>query len=252
MLREQLHKLGLREGDWLGVFGDVETAGCSETALDDLIAELAAAVGRNGYILVPTFTCGAQFDRNKTPAATGRFAERFRRWPGVVRSNHPAHSVAVLGPAAHEIIRDHDVYLPFRPETPLGQLAARGGKALLLGGDHRANALIHVGRLSIERDRPVEWINVETVLEFGGKRRRRYVAAPCDWSYTSFGEELESAGLARQMESAWGKMIWMTASRIVEWAAAIERNNPRRFLCGRGDCRCCAELEKRLPPQALA
>ncbi len=252
MLREQLHKLGLCEGGWLGVFGDVEAADCGEAALDDLIVELVAAVGRNGHILVPAFTGGAQFDREKTPAATGRFAERFRRWPGVVRSPHPTHSVAVLGPAAREIVRDHDVYLPFRPETPLGQLAAKDGKVLLLGGDHRANVLIHVGRLSVERDRPVEWINVETVLEFGGRRRRRYVAAPCDGSYAFLGEELEMAGLARQMDSPWGRMAYMSARRIVDWAAGVERNSPRRFLCGRADCRWCADLEKRLPPPPIS
>jgi len=243
-LSDQLYELGLRRGDWLAVFGDVERG--DEAAIERLLNEIVAAVGDEGHVLVPTFTPCGEFDVEKTPAATGRLAERFRRRPGVVRSRHPTHSVAIWGPQASLIARDHDVYLPFRPETPLGQLVARDGKVLLLGGDQRANPLIHVARLSVERERPVVWINVDAVLEFGGRRRRRYVAPPCDGAYSSLGPEFEARGLARPFETEWGRMTWMLAREVFDYVATIERANPVRLLCHNAGCDWCQGIRTTL------
>jgi len=237
--------MGLRPGGWLAVFGDVEPAAepaLGKAHLDRLADEIVAAVGEEGHVLVPAFTLGADFDRATTPAATGRFAERFRQRPGAVRSRHPTHSVAVLGPRAQEIVSDHDVYLPFRPETPLGQLVAHDGNALLFGGDQRANALIHVARMSVERPRPALWLNVDTLLEFGGRRRRRYVEPPCDRQYPSLGPELESRGIARAFDTQWGRMTWMAARDLCDYVAALERDDPGRFLCPGDSCRWCRTM----------
>jgi aminoglycoside 3-N-acetyltransferase len=226
----------------LAVFGDVGPL-VDDAAIDRLLDEITAVVGDEGHILVPTFTLGAEFDVETSPAATGRLADRFRRRPGVVRSHHPTHSIAIWGPQARLIAGDHDVYLPFRPETPLGQLVARDGKVLLLGNDQRANALIPVARLSVERERPVIWINVDTVLEFGGRRRRRYVAPPCDRAYSSLGPEFEARGLAHPFETGWGRMTWMLAREVTDYVAATERNNPERFLCSDSHCRWCNAMK---------
>ena len=248
-LIDQLRESGLRCGDWLAVFGDAEQrAGRADAdaAIDRLLDEIIAAVGDQGHVLVPAFTLGADFDREKTPASTGRLAERFRQRPGVIRSNHPIHSVAVLGPHARSIVTDHDVYLPFSLETPLGQLVAHDGKILLIGSAQRANALIHVARLSVERERPVIWVNVDTVLEFGGRRRRRYVTPPCDRAYASLGPEFEARGLARSLETDWGRMTRMAAREVFKFVAAIERDNPARFLCSETDCRWCERMRELL------
>lgn len=235
-LAEQLKEWGLRSGDWIAVFGHV---GGEEAAFARLFDTLAAAVGPEGHLLVPTFTQGAEFDGENTPAATGRFAEWFRKRPHVIRSLHPTHSVAVRGPKALNVITDHDLYLPFRPETPLGQLVAKEGKALLFGGDHRANALLQVGRLSVERARPVLWLNVKHVLEFGGRRRKRHLEQPCDRAYSALGPEMEARGIARALETEWGSAVWMHAREVFEYAAALERDNPERLLCSLEDCRWC-------------
>jgi len=248
-LSDQLWELGLRCGDWLAVFGDVEMSTNQppdDGVLRQLFREIVAAIGDEGHILVPAFTFGAEFDREKTPAATGRWAEWFRQQSDVVRSPHPIYSVAVRGPQARAIVTDHDVYLPFRPETPLGRLVTHEGKVLLLGSDQRANALIHVARLSVERERPVIWVNVDTVLEFGGRRRRRYVAPPCDRTYASLGPELEARGIAQPLKTDWGLMTWMIAREIFDYIATLERNEPARFICSNADCRWCMVVREML------
>jgi hypothetical protein len=246
---EQLKHLGLRDGDWLGVLGDVRSTpgrAVDDAAIDRLIAALVAAVGETGHVLVPTFTLSAEFHEDTTPAATGRLAERFRRWPGVVRSRHPTHSVAVSGPRTIDIIRDHDLYLPFLPETPLGQLGRSGGWALLFGGDMKANALIQAGRVSVTRERPVIWFNVSHVLEFGGHRRKRHVEQPCSRAFDALGPEMESRGIARPIETEWGPATWMDAHAVYEYAASIERDAPKRLLCHEETCRWCRAMEEML------
>lgn len=249
---ETLRELGLRPGDWLAVFGDVQSTperAADDRALEDLIRSLVEAVGERGHIVVPTFTRGGEFDAERTPAMTGRLAERFRLWPGVRRSLHPTHSVAVLGPQARSIIADHDLYLPFRIETPLGQLIERDGKVLLFGGDQKANALIHVARLSVERPRPVIWVNVELVLEFGGRRRKRHLEQPCGRAYSALGEEMRARGIARPLETDWGPAVWMRATEVFDFIQAIERDSPERLLCSMETCRWCSEMRRLLEGQ---
>lgn len=241
-LVDLLEELGFRRGDWLAVFGDIGSSAGRDIAdadIDRLLSEIVAAVGKEGHVLVPTFTAGAAFDPETTSAATGRFAEWFRRWPSVIRSRHPTHSVAVWGPQARTVVTDHDLYLPFRPETPLGQVVAHAGKVLLLGGDQRANALIHVARLSVERPRPVLWVNVDLLLEFGGRRRKRHIEPPCDRTYSALGPELEARGIAQPFDSEWGRMMWMSACELFDYMVAIERDHPERFLCSEPACRWC-------------
>ena len=238
----QLNELGLHTGGWLAVFGDVAIGkddASTAAEFERLFEALAAAVGAEGHLLVPAFTAGREFDPANTPAATGRFAEWFRRQPGVVRSLHPTHSVAVRGPRATELITDHDLYLPFRPETPLGRLVENDGAALLFGGDHRANALLQVGRLSVERERPVLWFNVEHVLEFGGRRRKRYVEQPCTRAYAALGPEMDARGIARPLDTPWGPAHWMRARAAADFAADVERETPERLLCSDEQCRWC-------------
>lgn len=62
---------------------------------------------------MPTFTWNsfhdqqrAIFDVARTPSETGRITELFRQRPGVLRSPHLCHSVAALGPQAHETLGD--------------------------------------------------------------------------------------------------------------------------------------------------
>ena len=80
-----------------------------------ILAELRAAVGPDGTIVIPTYTFSfcrqEEFDAAQTPTAggpwspTAGFLEYFRRQPGVIRSADPIHSVAAQGPRADALLR---------------------------------------------------------------------------------------------------------------------------------------------------
>jgi len=64
----------------------------------------------------------------------GLITEVFRRAPGVVRSVHPTHSVAVWGSRADAIIAGHELGdTPCGRLTPYGKLLDYDGKILLAG-----------------------------------------------------------------------------------------------------------------------
>jgi aminoglycoside N3'-acetyltransferase len=82
-------------------------------------------------VMVPTFpfTGTAQeyvtgdplYDPENTPSKSGFFTETVRTMPGAVRSLHPTHPCAALGPAAPELIEGSEA-----AETPFGESSTYG------------------------------------------------------------------------------------------------------------------------------
>jgi len=252
-LVEQLKELGLRQSDWLAVFGDVGGTPehpATDEELDCLIGALLGAVGPEGHVLTPTFSSGEQFDVDASPATTGRLAERFRRWPGVTRSRHPIYSIALWGPQSLAIVRDHDLYLPFRAETPFGQLVERDGKILHFGGNQADNPVIHVARLAAEQPRPALWVCVHVATEFGGTRKKRFVEAPCSRAYAALGGEFLHRGIARSVQTDWGEALWMPARAVYDYVTILERHEPERLLCAEKSCRWCKAMRRLLEEAA--
>ena len=88
----------------LSALGFVE--GGAATVVDALINDVVR--DRGGTLVLPTFSIagtmaehlrgGHVFDVRTTPSGVGAITEVFRQRPGVLRSVHPTHSVAALGP----------------------------------------------------------------------------------------------------------------------------------------------------------
>ncbi len=73
-----------------------------------------------------------RFDVKRTPSQMGLLSELFRRWPSVVRSLHPTHSVCAIGPLANEIVETHHLSpWPCGPLSPFGVMGRR--KTIILG-----------------------------------------------------------------------------------------------------------------------
>ena len=83
------------------------------------------------------------------------FAELFRRFPGVVRSAHPTHPIAVWGEDAPQIVADHHrASTPCGVPSPLQKLLERDGKILLLGTGFEVLTFYHTVEEILERKLP--------------------------------------------------------------------------------------------------
>jgi aminoglycoside 3-N-acetyltransferase len=64
----------------------------------------------------------------------GAVTEYFRKLPGVVRSDHPTHSVAARGPGAEDLVAGHaDAETPFGAGTPFARMIERGMQQVWFG-----------------------------------------------------------------------------------------------------------------------
>lgn len=102
-------------------------------------------------ILMPTFPfpgsaldwvlSGTVFDPRRTPSASGALSETLRLFPGAVRSLHPTHPCAAVGPDACLLIDgSEDSIEPFGPHSAYGRYAA---------SENAWQLLIHTNHTSI-------------------------------------------------------------------------------------------------------
>ncbi|TKJ17320.1 aminoglycoside phosphotransferase [Candidatus Woesearchaeota archaeon B3_Woes] len=135
-----LKKLGIKKGDVvfvhssLGVFGKPPSFERS-WILENLIDVLKESVGKEGTLIVPTFSysfCkGEVYDKDKTLSTIGILPEFFRNLPDVVRTNHPIFSVGIWG-------KNKDYYLDiskdsFGKNSIFGKLHKNNAKLILFG-----------------------------------------------------------------------------------------------------------------------
>lgn len=111
-------------------------------ALSDYMAE--------GLLVLPTHSWTGQnlkddlYDPLTEPSCVGLLTNLFLKRPGVVRSLHPTHSVAVLGPGAEDFAAGEEhSETPCPPTGCWGKLYGRDAEILFLGCSLNKNTFLH-------------------------------------------------------------------------------------------------------------
>ena len=129
-----LNSLGIKAGQTLMVHTALSQIGYVCGGAQTVIEALLEAVGEAGTVMMPTQSWKnldpedgvhwsvekeywhiirenwPAYDKRITPTNTmGAVAEMFRSWPGVIRSDHPARSVAAWGTHAEYLASNHDL-----------------------------------------------------------------------------------------------------------------------------------------------
>lgn len=150
MLKEHLREMGLKPTDAVMIHSSMksigEVEGRADTVLDALMEYFA-----DGLLMLPTHTWGTVnanhpvFDPAEEPSCVGLLTNLFMKRPGVLRSLHPTHSMAVWGKAGEAFIRGEEhAASPCPPGGAWDRLREIGAKILLLGVTHVNNTFIHV------------------------------------------------------------------------------------------------------------
>lgn len=219
-------EIGLHKGQTLMVHTSLSSIGYVCGGAQTVIEALTETVGPEGTIMMPTqswknldpedgvhWTVSEEhwqiirdnwpaYDKNITPTNTmGAVAEMFRSWPGALRSDHPARSVAAWGKNAEYLTKDHDLSNIFGEGSPIGKLYELDGDVLLIGVDYDKNTSIHLADVRATYPGKHNCVEHSAVMEDGKRVWKAYETLFVD------GEDFVDIGAAFEQETAVNKCI---------------------------------------------
>ena len=217
---DALRNVGLTAGDAVMVHTSLSHIGYVCGGAQTIIEALIDVVGQEGTIMMPTQSwknldpnTGVHwdvdeqywdlirqhwpaYDKHITPTNTmGATAEMFRKWPGALRSDHPARSVAAWGKHAKYLTENHDLCDIFGEESPVGKLYKLDGKVLLLGVDYDKNTSIHLADVRAEYKSKHNTTEHSAVMENGKRIWKAYETLFVD------GEDFVDIGVAFEKDN---------------------------------------------------
>ena len=214
-----LRTVGLQRGDAVMVHTSLGKIGYVCGGAQAVIEALIETVGEEGTVMMPTQSwknldpeTGVHwdadetdwnrirenwpaYDKNITPTNTmGAVAEMFRSWPGTVRSDHPARSVAAWGRHAEYLTKGHDLSDIFGDASPIGKLYGLNGKVLLIGVDYDKNTSLHLADVRAGYPGKHTCVEHSAVMENGQRVWKAYETLYVD------GEDFREIGTAFEAE----------------------------------------------------
>ncbi|MFP8890209.1 aminoglycoside N(3)-acetyltransferase [Natrialbaceae archaeon A-CW2] len=245
-----LRALGLQSGDELVVHSSLSSLGWVDGGADTVVDALKTVVGVEGTVVVPTFTPFVvreePFDREGTPSQTGAVTETLRTRPNSIRSDHPTHSVAALGPAAEALTAGHELDQSLGRDSPLHRLAQRGGKVLLLGIGHERNSTLHVAEALAELPYKTGTNEVLVRKESGDIGTVHASKVGCGKGFPVLEAVADEAGILTRGRVGQAPAQVGEGAALLEVALDVLDSDPGFLLCDEPGCWWCPEAREAL------
>lgn len=168
-LRQQLHSLGVREGDTIIVHSSLKAMGWIAGGAQAVVEALQETVTTDGTIVMPAQSADNSdpvywmmppvpeewhepirqsmpaYDPNITHLrGMGEIANCFHRHPKTIRSPHPSHSFMAWGKHAREWMEEHPLKDSFGLSSPLGKMMQHPVKIVLIGVGYDSCTALHL------------------------------------------------------------------------------------------------------------
>ena len=254
-IADALKRIGLQRGDAVMVHTSLGKIGYVCGGAQAVIEALIETVGEDGTVMMPTQSwknldpeTGVHWDADEadwdgirehwpayqkavTPTNTmGAVAEMFRSWPGAMRSDHPARSVAAWGKHAEYLTKDHDLSDIFGDTSPVGKLYELDGKVLLIGVDYDKNTSIHLADVRAAYPGKHTCIEHSAVMENGKRVWKPYETLFVDGEdFTEIGAAFEKVHPVSIVKLGETEIKLMKQRELVDFAIEwIEDNRKER------------------------
>jgi len=234
-----LRRLGIEPGDLVFFHTSYKSFGAPiESGPNGLIEATLRAVTPGGTIAVPTHSgpLGIPFDPAKAPMhdSMGAVPRVFLARADAVRSRHPTHSDAAIGPEAQWLVEGHEHAGAVGPGSPLDKIRRRReGKIVLYGVGFTSMTLIHLAEFAAQvpyfgkaygKDAPQRALVVAAdgaIIEVDMSARPGTSQA-----FGKAEETLRQAGLIRETTIGEARVWAIPAGPAVEALAPILRRDP--------------------------
>ena len=216
-----------------------------------VIEALLESVGAGGTIMMPTQswknldpTAGVHweepeewwqiirdnwpaYNKDITPTNTmGAVAEMFRQWPGTLRSDHPARSVAANGKYAEHLTTGHDLSNIFGEGSPIDKLYELDRYVLLIGVGYDKNTSLHLADVRAEYPGKHDSIEYSAIMENGKRVWKEYSTLYVDGEdFDKIGDAFEKECSVKKASLGNGTITFMKQRELVDFAIKwIEHN----------------------------
>ena len=248
---DALEKVGVTSGQTIMVHTSLSSLGFVCGGAQTVIEALLESVGSDGTIMMPTQswknldpTTGVHweepeewwqiirdnwpaYDKDITPTNTmGAVAEMFRKWPGTLRSDHPARSVAAYGKYADFLTREHNLTNIFGEGSPIGKLYELNGYVLLVGVGYDKNTSLHLADVRAEYPGKHNCTEHSAIMENGERVWKAYDTLSVDGEdFDEIGKAFEKEHVVQKVTLGNGIVTFMKQRELVDFAVKwIESN----------------------------
>ena len=243
-------ELGIRQGLTVMTHTSLSSLGYVCGGAQTVIEALLETVTREGTIVMPTQSwknldpdVGVHseiseadwqrlrdhwpaYDKRLTPTQTmGTVAEMFRQWPGTLRSDHPARSVAANGRHARRLTKSHDLQNIFGDGSPIGRLYNLDAYVLLIGVGYDKNTSLHLADARANYPGKHNSLEHSAVYESGKRVWKAYETLYVDGhDFVQIGEAFEQTHTVRKVTLGNATLRLMRQRELVDFAVNwIER-----------------------------
>lgn len=241
-----LKAVGVQQGQSIMVHTSLSKLGFVCGGAQVVIEALMESVGETGTLMMPTQSwknldpsCGVHweepeewwqvirdnwpaYNKEVTPTNTmGAVAEMFRKWPGTMRSDHPARSVAAYGKYANYLTQNHDLSNIFGEDSPIGKLYELDGYVLLIGVGYDKNTSIHLADVRADYPGKHNCIEHSAIMENGKQVWKAYETLFVDGEdFEQIGASFEAECTVNKVQLGNGTVTFMRQRDIVDFAVS--------------------------------
>lgn len=241
---EGFRELGIKKGASVFAHTSLSSLGYVCGGAQTVIEALLDTVGKEGTIMMPSQSwknldpetgvhgdlpkewygvireCWPAYDPDITPSNNmGSVAEMFRRWPGAVRSSHPARSVAAVGKYAAFLTENHDLSNIFGAGSPLDRLYQLDGEVLLIGVGYDKNTSLHLADALAEYPGKHNEMQSSAVNNHGCRQWVTYETLAVDGEdFRELGEAFEEEKEVRILQLGNADIRFMKQRELVDFA----------------------------------